>query len=113
MLNGDGNKNGNKINRSQLAKNKKQICTCSTLVHIVAVVLHDYNGILHDQHVKLPSYTLFFMEELSYLAHQKFCCLCSCSLLFFSLPLIFTLLAVPYWPLDFSFSQHRYEIFMF
>ena len=25
--------------------------------------------------------------------HQTFCCLCSCSLLFFSLPLIFTLLA--------------------
>ena len=38
--------------------------------------------------MKLPSY-----GGIVVCAHQKFCCLFSCSLLFFSLPLIFTFLA--------------------
>ena len=61
MLNGDGNENGFKTNRSNEQKNKlhvqhtfllitkKQICTCSTLFCLsLAVVLHDYNADLYD-----------------------------------------------------------------
>ena len=60
MLNGDDNENGFKL----ATKKKKQICTCSTLFLLIsekqictcstlfclslAVVLHDYNAVLHD-----------------------------------------------------------------
>ena len=39
---------------------EKQICTYNTLFCLfLAVVLHDYNAVLYDYDVKLPSYTLF------------------------------------------------------
>ena len=62
MLNGDGNENGIKINRSNYQK--KTNCTCSTLFFLISkktnlhvqhsllsffvVVLHDYNAVLYD-----------------------------------------------------------------
>ena len=53
MLNGDGNKNGNKINRSN-QQNKKNFARTAhfdpLFVHLFAVVLHgDYNAVLKDQ----------------------------------------------------------------
>ena len=47
MLNGDDNENGFKLAKKK--QTKKQICTCSTLFCLsLAVVLHDYNAVLHD-----------------------------------------------------------------
>ena len=34
--------------------------------------MHDYNAVLHDLHVTLSSYTLFSMEELSYVVTKNF-----------------------------------------
>ena len=52
---------------------------------------------------------IIFYGGIVVCAHQKFWCLVSCSLLFFSLPLIFTLLAASISHL----SHRRYEIFTF
>ena len=48
-LNGDGNENGNKINRSN-SQNKQIARAVHFFVHFFAVVLHDYkmNAVLHD-----------------------------------------------------------------
>ena len=55
MLNGGGNEDGNKINKSNYQNN-----TFGTFSFVV--ILHDYNAVvLHDE-VKLSSYTLFFCE---------------------------------------------------
>ena len=119
MVNGNGNENGNKINTSNqqkkivraahyfyLISKKKQICTCSTLFCLslplfcgttmpfcmtktanFLVTHYFYGGII-------PVFMFAFI---------------------FSLPLIFTLLASPCWPLAFLiFSGYgRYEIVMF
>ena len=58
MLNGDGTENGIKINRSNWQKTKF-LHVQDTFLSFFAVVLHDYNAVLYDQNVKLPSYTLF------------------------------------------------------
>ena len=47
---------------------QKQICTCCmrTLFCLsLTVVLHDYNAVLYDLNVKLPSYTLFLWRNCS------------------------------------------------
>ena len=49
----------------------------------LAVVLHDYNAVLYDKNVKLPSYTLFY-GGIVVCAYPIFCFLCSCWLLFFT-----------------------------
>ena len=71
MLNGDSKEN---------SKKKKSIgLFSSTLFFIhydfVDVVLHGYD-------VKLPSYTSYEGNVVHVCAHQKFWCLCSCSLFF-------------------------------
>ena len=82
MLSGEGNENGEKTTIGLIRK--KQRCTCSTLfVHFFTVVLHDYN-------VKLP-------EPSWLLVLWRKCRTCSCSF-FFSLPLIFTLVAATKFP---------------
>ena len=93
MLNGDANENGNKINGYN--KQKKQIiCTCSTLFctfHCRCFLQ------MQCRFARLKCQTsslhIIFYGAIVLCAHQKFWCLSSCSLLFFSLPLIFTLLA--------------------
>ena len=71
---------------------KKQICTCSTLFCLcLAVVLHDYNAVLFDQNVNLPSYTLFIWRNCL-CAYQQFVS-CVHVRFYFSLYLIITLLA--------------------
>ena len=93
MLNGDANENGNKINGYN--KQKKQIiCTCSTLFctfHCRCFLQ------MQCRFARLKRQTsslhIIFYGGIVLCAHQKFWCLSSCSLLFFSLPLIFTLLA--------------------
>ena len=114
MLNGYGNENGIKINRSNQQKKQKtktrQICTCSTLLIFLisktictwlflsffAVVLNDYNALF------------IFMEELSYMLTKGFVS-CVHVHLYFVTAAHFHL-AGRY---HFSFSHHRYEIFMF
>jgi len=47
MLNGDGNEDGNKINRSKWQKNKFA-GAAPFFVHFFAVVLDDCSAVLHD-----------------------------------------------------------------
>ena len=97
---------------------KTQICTCSTLFFLsLAVVLHDYNAVLYDQNVKLPSYTLFLWRN---------CCMCLPNILFpvfmfasifhcrsFSLcwPLAFLIFSPPLWIFMFFFLQNSSPLF--
>ena len=105
MLNGDGNENGIKINRSNQQKNK---------LHVQHTFFsNQQNTKLHVQHaflsfpcrcfarlqrcfVRLKRQTsqlhIIFMEELSYVLTQYFVS-CVHVRFYFSLPLIFTLLA--------------------
>ena len=83
MLNGDGNENGKNSNFSYQQK-KKIASAARFFVHLFDVVLLDDN-------VKRPSYTSYIGNGVC--AHQNCCWLCPCSLFFFSLSLIFTLLA--------------------
>ena len=56
----------------------------------------DVNFSRKNSIVLIPNITALSREckiRIVVCVHQNFCCLCSCSLLFFSLPLIFTLLA--------------------
>ena len=56
----------------------------------------DVNSSRKNSIVLIPNITALSREckiRIVVCVHQNFCCLCSCSLLFFSLPLIFTLLA--------------------
>ena len=59
--------------------------------------------------------THYFYGGIVACAYQRFCFLCSCSVLFFHYRLFFTLLAASCWPLTFLiFSRHRrHESFMF
>ena len=69
MLNGDGNEKGNKINRSNKPKNKLFARAAHFFVHFIAVV---FTNAMPFCLVKLPRYTLFFMEELSYVLTKNF-----------------------------------------
>ena len=66
---------------------KKQIYTCSPFLYISLPLFGT---------TAMPFCTT--KGGIAVCAHQKSCCLCSWSLVFFSLPLIFTLLASPCWP---------------
>ena len=87
---------------------KKQICTCSTLFCLsLAVVLHDYNAVLYDQNVKLPSYTLFLWRN---------CRICLPNILFpvFMFAFIFHCRSfLPCWPLAFLIFSPQHWIWMF
>ena len=48
MLNGDGNENGNKSNRSNQQKNKLFARVAHSFVHFFAVVFYKCNAVLHD-----------------------------------------------------------------
>ena len=92
MVNDGGNENG-KTN----TQTKKTTCLISNnnknnnkFARAAHFFLHFFVVVLHDYSVKLSSYT-FHGGNVS-CSHKKFCFLCSCSL-FFSLPLIFTILA--------------------
>ena len=114
MLNVDGNENGIKTNRSNWRKNKLHVQHTffsyqqrKTNLHVqhaflsfFAVVLHDYNAVyvrLKRQTSQLP---IIFMEELSYVLTQCFV-FCVHVRFYFSLALIYTLMAAPRWPLAF------------
>ena len=89
-LNGDGNENGIKINRSNQQKNKFAraarffvfLCRCFAPLQRCFVRLKRQTSQLH----------IIFMEELSYVLTQYFVS-CVHVRFYFSLPLIFTLLA--------------------
>ena len=77
-----------------ISKKKQIICTCSTLFctfHCRCFLQ------MQCRFARLKRQTsslhVIFYGGIVLCAHQKFWCLSSCSLLFFSLPLIFTLLA--------------------
>ena len=74
MLNGDGNENCKKNN--SLISNKKQLCTCSTL--FCQFLCRCF------ARPQRKTFQLHILWKTSVLcAHQRFCCLCSCSLFFF------------------------------
>ena len=66
-------------------KESNLACAAHFFLHFFDIVSHNYN-------VKIPSYTSYMCVGNVVCAHQKLCCLCSCSL-FFPLLLIFTLVA--------------------
>ena len=92
MLNGDGNENGVKINRSNQQKNKLHVCTCNTLFvflcHCFPQLQRCFVGLNHQT----SQLHVIIMEELSYVLTQYFVS-CVHFRFYFSLPLIFTLLA--------------------
>ena len=106
MLNGEGNENGIKINRSNQQKNKlhvqhtffsnqpkkKQICTCSTLFVFLCRCFAQLQRCFVGLNPQTSQLHIIFMEELSYVLTQ---CFVSCVHVrfYFSLPVIFTLLA--------------------
>ena len=98
MLNGEGNENGIKINRSNQQKtnctcstlffliSKKQICTCSTLfVFLSPGPLFCTTTTLFSR-TKTSNFlvTHYFYGGIVVCAYPIFCLLCSCSLLFFT-----------------------------
>ena len=105
MLNGDGNDNGNKINRS----NKKFARAAHFFVHFIVVVFLQMQCRFARVKCQTSSLHIIFYGGIVVCAHQKFWCLSSCSLLSFLLSLIFTLLAASISHL----SDRRYKIFMF
>ena len=90
MLNGDGNENRIKINRSNQPKKKKHLHVQHTFfVHFLPLFCT----------ATMPFCTTFNLYGeivIRVLTHQKFCCLCSCSLLFFHCRSF-----SPCWPLAF------------
>ena len=66
-------------------KESNLACAAHFFLHFFDIVSHNYN-------VKIPSYTSYMCVGNVVCAHQKLCCLYSCSL-FFLLLLIFTLVA--------------------
>ena len=75
-------------------------------VHLFAVVLH-------DQNVKLLSYTLFFIEELSYVFTKNFVACVLVRLYFLHLRSFSPCLSLLAGRQHFSFSHCRFEIFSF
>ena len=132
MLNGEGNENGIKINRSNYQK-KKTNWMCSTLFFIISKKKPN----LYVQHAFCLSLLLFcttttllcrtkssnflvthyFYGWIVVCAYPIFCLLCSCSLLFFTAPHFHlagrSLLAAPCWPLAFLVVSPPLWIFMF
>ena len=95
MLNGGGNEDGKNIKKSN--KPKKHFWCIFFLL-----ILHDNNAaVLRDSKVKLSSYTLFFYEGNCRDVITRTLVVCIPVCFYFSLPLIFTLLAALYWPLAF------------
>ena len=96
MLSGEGNaaENGKNNNRSNQQKSNFARAAQFFFVHFFAVVFHDYN-------VKLPG-----TSQLHVLCRE---CRTFYRSFFFSLPLIFTFHGGRQ---HFSFSHHRYKIFM-
>ena len=108
MLNGDDNENGFKTNRSNninkkpnsscstllLLISKKQICTCSMLFCLsLAVVFHDYNAVCTTKTSNfLVAHYFWRKNRRMCLPMQNFVS-CVHVRFYFSLPLIFTLLA--------------------
>ena len=105
MLNGDGNENGIKITRSNqqkakkqvqhtifLIRKKKQICTCSTLFVFLCRCFAQLQRCFVGLKRQTSQLHIIFMEELSYVLTQYFVS-CVHVRFYFSLPLIFTLLA--------------------
>ena len=104
MLNGKGNENGIKINRYNQQKNrlhvqhtfflisKKQICTCSTLFVFLCRCFAHLQRCFVGLKRQTSQLHIIFMEELQYMLTQYFVS-CVHVHFYFSLPLIFTLLA--------------------
>ena len=88
MINNNSNENSNKINRSNSQKNKFASATHFFVYFFTIVNFCHFAQPKHETSLLKVS----FYGGTVLCAHQKFCCWCSCSLLFFSLPLIFTLL---------------------
>ena len=120
MLNGEGNENGIKINRSNQQKNKlhvqhtffsiakKQICT----QHTFCLSLPQFcKSTTLFCRTKLSNFlvTDYFYGGIIVSADPIFCLLCSCSLLFFTAPHFHL---APCWLL-FSLSHSRFEFSCF
>ena len=84
MLNGDGNENGIKINRSLISK-KTNLLVQHVFLSVFAVV---FAQPWHRCFLRLKRHTswlhIIYMKELSYMLTQYHSFLCSCSLLFFT-----------------------------
>ena len=93
MLNGDGNDNGNKINRSNKQKKTNYFHVQHTFLYIYCRCFLQMQCRFARLKRQTSSLHIIFYGGIVVCALQKFWCLSSCSLLFFSLPLIFTLLA--------------------
>ena len=106
MLNGDGNENGIKINRSNWQK--KQICTCSTLFCLSLPLFCTTTMPFCTTTTSNFLVTHYFYGGIVVYTYQRFCFLCSCSLLFFTAA-HFHLAGRQH----FLFSHLRHEIFMF
>ena len=76
MLNGDGNDNGNKINRS----NKKFARAAHFFVHFIVVVFLQMQCRFARVKCQTSSLHIIFYGGIVVCAHQKFWCLSSCSL---------------------------------
>ena len=126
MLNGEGNENGIKINRSNQQKNKlhvqhtffsnqqkKQICTCSRLFCLSLPLFCTTTTLFCRTKTSNFLVTHYFYGGIVVCDYQRFCFVCSCSLLFFhcrSFSPCCTLFAGRQ---HFSCFNHRYEMFMF
>ena len=98
MLNGDGNDNGIKINRSNQQKNKlhlqhasflnqqkkKQICTCSTLFCLSLPLFCTTTTLFCTTKTSNFLVSHYFYGGIVACVYPIFCFLCSCSLLFFT-----------------------------
>jgi len=74
ILNHNGNENGK--------KSIGLISQKTTTLHMQhTFFVHFLDAVLYDYIMKLPSYTSYVGNVVC--AHQRFCCLCSCSLFFF------------------------------
>ena len=79
MLSGEGNVNGQNKSVGLISQKKENFALAADfVVHFCVVVLHDHNVKLGQ---KLPSYTFYGVNVVCFPVH------------FFSLPLIFTLVA--------------------
>ena len=93
MLNGDANENGNKINGYNKQKKTNYLHVQHTFLYIYCRCFLQMQCRFARLKRQTSSLHVIFYGGIVLCAHQKFWCLSSCSLLFFSLPLIFTLLA--------------------
>ena len=87
MLSGEGNENGEKTTIGLISKKATLHVQHTFFVHFFAVVLHDYNVKWKFQNI--PSYTFYGWNVVHVVVFFVFCLFA----FFFSLPLIFTLVA--------------------